>query len=985
MIQHKRFKMHKLLSLILALALAMPLLPVTATPSFAAEAASYTDTGTHWASSAIDKWSGVGILQGYDGAFRPDKPITRGEMAVIIDRIMNYQTAAKNDFSDLGQAFYTNAVLKANAAGVILGYDGKFHPMDNISREDVAVMLGRALRIEESTEALSFADAGLVSSYAKGYVAALAQKGYVNGYNGSFNPKNPITRAEVVTILNNAIAGFVSEAKEYTGTYTGIVVVNKSGATVKDAVINGGLIIADGVGNGDVTLENVKVTGNTIVRGGGENSIHIKGGSYAGLIIEKTDEGKVRIVTSDGAAVDAVYVDDGNDDVILSGSFGIVTMKADVNLVIDSGSNVATLTVAASGVTVTNNGSIAKLDANADGVVVGGNKPSEVNAGSGVTKPPVDKSGNPLKGGSTSTTGGSGHNGGGSGDDSGANAEAQIGSTYYATFGAAITAAQTNGGADTITLLKSIAIATTASIRANDTLVIPNGVTLTDSNSSLIGETGATLMVQNGGSFVLVPWEPYGTFSAGPYNYKINSDGDRWSAAQARISDKYFADLDAAIAAANANTAQDEIYVIGNDTSPAYVSGNITFGAAASGSDILTVPTGGSIQIGNFYSPSATLSQAGGTLINKGDIGGNAFTASGGTIDVSGIFDVSVLNVGGALKTWHSGATIIIDNGSAITGVTNFSATVDGSYRYDGTSWAAAPAYVEHNHRTTYYTSFEDALAAAEAGDVVGLLLSYTVEAGSELTVPASITLTIDTDGSLKIKSGGSLTVNGELYLVNANTGLVIESGGEIGGAGTIEVTDNTLNLMDAVQSWSVGATIIAANSGTHVVGLNGSTDAENGIFIYYDNRTEKAWVAAKASVFNNNTSAIYYATLAEALAAAHGNGAADYIGMRGTVTLTENAQVDAADSLILSYSLTVSTDAALNVDGTLDFQNSNYLTVNGTLAFGANSECSNLANYKRITVGASGSVTGITDSNGAAFIAGSTYRYNSSSGWVKQ
>jgi DNA-binding transcriptional ArsR family regulator len=66
----------------------MTLLPVTAMPVFAAEAASYTDTGTHWASSAIDKWSGLGVLQGYDGKFRPNDPITRGEMAVIIDRII---------------------------------------------------------------------------------------------------------------------------------------------------------------------------------------------------------------------------------------------------------------------------------------------------------------------------------------------------------------------------------------------------------------------------------------------------------------------------------------------------------------------------------------------------------------------------------------------------------------------------------------------------------------------------------------------------------------------------------------------------------------------------------------------------------------------------------------------------------------------------------------------------------------------------------
>jgi hypothetical protein len=1054
MIKHKRFKLNKLLSLIMALALVATLLPLAATPAFAAGAASYTDTGTHWASSAIDKWSGMGILQGYDGKFRPDDPITRGEVAVIIDRIMDYQTAAKNDFNDLGQAFYTNAVLKANAAGVVLGYDGKVRPTDNITREDATVMLGRALGIEESTAALSFADADSVSSYAKGYVTAFAVKGYINGYNGSFNPKSAISRAEVVTILNNAISGFFNEAKEYTGTYAGVVVVNKSGATLKDTVINGDLIIAEGIGNGDVTLDNVKVTGNTIVRGGGENSIHIKGGSYTSLIIEKTDDGRVRVVTSSGAAVNAVYVDDGNDDVILTGSFGNVTMNADVNVVVDRGSNVATLTVAVSGVTVTNNGSVGTLNVNADGIVVGGNKPSVVNVGSSVTKPPVDTNGNPLKGNSVSTTGGTG--GGvvnqdqaapsaslftvtapsaqGASDGSiaisnitglqfsangtsytnvtaspitglaagsyyfkyaaktgfneslptivtvpaGSAAEAQVGSTYYATFAAAIAAAQTNNGADTITLLRSITINAAVSIDANDTLVIPSGVTLTDEGSYLIGGTGAALIVQTGGSFVLVPWGEYGVFSAGQYIY--DASGAQWSPAQARIGDTYFANLDAAIAAANANTAQDEIDVLGNNAISTYVNGDITFGAAASGSDILTVPTGGSIYIRGSGSAGAALRQAGGTLTNNGYIQGNAFTASGGTIDVSGIFNVSSLSVGGATQTWHSGAVVIID-GATITGVTGFSASADGSYRYNGTGWDSAPACVEHDGVTTYYASFKNALAAAVAGDKVYLILSYSVEAGSELTIPASVMLTIDTHGLLTIKSGGGLTINGELYLVTG-TGLVAESGGKIGGSGRVEVSGNTLDLTVATQDFSAGAVFNASNSGTYVTGLTGTSGAQNGIFIY----TGTAWVVAEGYVYDNNTGAeTFCATLAEALAVAHGNGSPDNISMRGYPTLTTSAQVDASDTLYLGYSLTVDEGAVLTVNGTLDFSSNTLFTVNGTLAFGAGGACGNLhANSSRITVGASGSVTGITDSNRDAFVANSAYVYNGS-GWVKQ
>lgn len=1040
MIKLKRYMLDKLLSLIMALVLMASLLPVTAL------AASYNDTETHWASSAIEKWSSLGVLQGYDRKFRPDDPITRGEMAVIVDRIMDYQTASKNDFNDLGQAFYTDAVLKANAAGVILGYDGMVHPTDSITREDAIVMLGRALGIKESTVALSFEDAASVSSYAKDYVTALAEKGYINGYNGALNPKNAITRAEIVTILNNAISGLFNEAKEYTGTYAGVVVVNKSGATLKDTMINGDLIIAEGIGNGDVTLDNVKVTGNTIVHGGGENSIHIKGGSYTSLIIEKTDDGKVRVVTSDGAAVNAVYVDDGNDDVILSGSFGTVTMDADVNLVIDSDSNVAILTISVSNITVTNNGSIGTLNVNADGIVIGGNKPSAVNVGSGVKTPPVDGNGNPLKGSSASTGGLGGEGGGGGGNQdqaapgaslftataqsaqgasdgsiaisnitglqfsadgttytnvtaspitglaagnyyfryaaktgynastattvtvpAGLAAQARVGSTSYATFADAIAAAQTNEGADTITLLTSITLDAEASINANDTLVISNGVTLTDENSSLIGETGATLMVQTGGSFVLVPWGEYGVFSAGPYVY--TADYGQWSSPQVRIEDTYFANLDAAIAAANANTTQDDIYVSGN---PAYVNGNITFGAAESGSDILTVPSGGEIYIRGY------LTQAGGTLTNNGVISGASFTASSGTINGSGIFDVSALSVSGASQTWHSGATVVID-GSTVTGVTGFSASADGSYLYDGISWISAQANVVHSDGTTYYASFGDALDDAAAGDTVGLLSDYAVGSGNELVIPDLVTLMTNND-VLTIKNGGRLTISGELYLT-AGMGLVVETGGAIGGSGTITVSADTLDLTGASQDFSVGAVINASNSGAYVNGLEGRPGTLSGIFIY--NGT--AWVDVEASVINNDTFAqTFYATLAEALAAAHGNGDSDTITMRGSPTLTANVQVDASDTLYLGYSLPVDAGAALDVYGTLDFTYGSLFTVNGTLAFEEGSKCSNLHNSIRITVGASGSVTGLTDSNGFAFTAGSTYVYNGS-GWVKQ
>ncbi len=421
----------KILSLALVFTMVLFLMPISSLA-----AGINTDINGHWAQAAIVKWRDWGIVQGSDGRFRPDDPITRGELAVVIDNIMKYQKEATNSFSDLGQAFYTDAVLKANAAGIILGAGNLIRPTDKITKEEAAVMLARALGVDECvTPTVNFADNALTSSWAVAYVNGMATKGFIQGYENNFNPKAMISRAEIVTILNNAIATICSVAKEYTGSVDGTVIVNTSGATLNNMTISGDLIISEGVGNGDLTLNNVIVTGNTIIRGGGLNSIHITGDSHiSNIIMQKLDDGSIMAVTADGAVVDAVVVDDGTDDIILSGSFVNVTIAADVNVnavganiqnlnmtaahssaTIDSKSTVKTLSFseAAAGSTIENNGTIANANVNANGIIINGNVPASVKVGSNVTQGPTDSSGKPVTGQSTGGGGGGVISGGG--------------------------------------------------------------------------------------------------------------------------------------------------------------------------------------------------------------------------------------------------------------------------------------------------------------------------------------------------------------------------------------------------------------------------------------------------------------------------------------------------------------------------------------------------------------------------------------------
>ncbi len=284
----------------------------------------FKDLNGHWASDAIYKWSAQGVIKGYDGLFRPNDSITRGEMACILDNIMDYQSASKNTFSDLkaGQ-FYTNAVLKANAAGIINGNGATLlRPTDKITREEAVVMMAKAFAVNEGTTSnTQFTDEKEVSSWARSSVFGMEAKGYVNGNKGKFNPKSNITRAEIVAIINNIVKGYYTKAGTYDDNVAGTVIIKVPDVTLKGVNITENLIIAEGVGEGDVTLDSVTVKGNTVVRGGGENSIHITGTSnISNIKIEKVND-KLRIAISDGNTVKEIEIAKG-EEIIVTGSVG---------------------------------------------------------------------------------------------------------------------------------------------------------------------------------------------------------------------------------------------------------------------------------------------------------------------------------------------------------------------------------------------------------------------------------------------------------------------------------------------------------------------------------------------------------------------------------------------------------------------------------------------------------------------------------------
>ncbi len=356
----------KLLSIVLALCIVFGCLSVASAAE--SEAASgISDMPDNWATAALESAVANGLLMGDDGKIRPDEPLTRAQMSTIIVRA--FGATAEGDISAYTDVKSTNwfagSMAKAFKMGVIQGYKGKMDPNSNITREQAFAILARALKLEPAASInKTYTDANAISGWAKGEVFALVNAGYIQGSNGKLNPKANISRAEFAQVMYNFIKQYISEAGEYTVVADGNIMINSPGVTLKGLTVNGDLIIGDGVGDGDITLEQVKIKGNLIARGGGVHSIVIVGGGVEGKVVVAKVDGKIRVSVEGGADVEVIVIDDGKDDVIIEGTVGTVEITAPQIPIVVQNANIGNIEVATQGaanVTVAGNATVTNV------------------------------------------------------------------------------------------------------------------------------------------------------------------------------------------------------------------------------------------------------------------------------------------------------------------------------------------------------------------------------------------------------------------------------------------------------------------------------------------------------------------------------------------------------------------------------------------------------------------------------------------------
>jgi len=446
----------KVFSIVATLMFAL-IVAVVAVPQ-AQAAGPLPDIDGYWAELQIEYMLSKDKVGGYpDGTFKPANTITRAEFMKIVNNAAGFTATESKTFTDVSAAdWFAPEIAKAVAAGYITGYpDGSMKPNANISRQEAALIITKAAKLDLNAIDLSkFKDAADIPNWAQAAVAACSKAGYINGYpDGTFQGANSITRAEAIVITLNTMpeatiyntVGTFGPEKDST-TISGDVIISVAGVKLRNTTIEGNLLIARNVGEGEVGLTNVIVKGTTQINGGGANSIDV-GNSQLGTVMNYKPG--VRIYCANKSTIVSVILADGSEvivekgstvqgvtvttdgqvtlngefgnincegspaNVTVTGSVGNITIENDAagsNINVNSGSTVSSITnnaanatvkvesggkvttlTANAGINVTGSGTISNATINSDGVTIEQN-PQKTTIADGIETKVGDKS-----------------------------------------------------------------------------------------------------------------------------------------------------------------------------------------------------------------------------------------------------------------------------------------------------------------------------------------------------------------------------------------------------------------------------------------------------------------------------------------------------------------------------------------------------------------------------------------------------------------
>lgn len=167
-----------------------------------------------WAKDAVYELYDRKIMVGSNNKFNPTNSITRQEIAVAVKNAIDN---CKLSFPSIGDtkkysddnkiaSWAKDKVYFLKLKQLMVGSNGKFNPKNNITRQEVAVLLNNVYNKDINTKYTTlYDDDKKIANWAKQAVYALKEIKVMVGSNNLFKPNNTITRQEVAVAIMNLI------------------------------------------------------------------------------------------------------------------------------------------------------------------------------------------------------------------------------------------------------------------------------------------------------------------------------------------------------------------------------------------------------------------------------------------------------------------------------------------------------------------------------------------------------------------------------------------------------------------------------------------------------------------------------------------------------------------------------------------------------------------------------------------------------------
>lgn len=169
---------------------------------------SLIDISGHWAQKNIEELVASGAVGGYaDNTFKPNNTVTRAEFAAMLVKALKLEGKNGTDFADTSNHWAKEYIAIAASNGIVNGLGADtFAPDALITREQMAVMISKAVQLVPATEDIEFADSDSISEWARKAIVDNVANGILKGYyDNTIRPQSNTTRAEAATVIVSAM------------------------------------------------------------------------------------------------------------------------------------------------------------------------------------------------------------------------------------------------------------------------------------------------------------------------------------------------------------------------------------------------------------------------------------------------------------------------------------------------------------------------------------------------------------------------------------------------------------------------------------------------------------------------------------------------------------------------------------------------------------------------------------------------------------